>query len=101
MNVHKNARLAAHSRADLVRHVPDDGQPRKVVAAAFGVDTKTVGKCKRFRSEGPPGLADRSSRPKALRRPTPVDTVEQIIALRRQRWMGQQVARDAKVSPPR
>ncbi|QTN19005.1 IS481 family transposase [Brevundimonas sp. AJA228-03] len=100
MNVHENARLTAHSRADLVRRVVDQGQPRKVVAAAFGVDPKTVGKwVNRFRTEGTAGLRDRSSRPHRLRAPTPTGVQEQIIALRRQRFTGQQIARDAKVSP--
>jgi len=44
MNVHENARLTAHGRAGLVRRVLDHGQPRMVVAAAFGIDPKTVGK---------------------------------------------------------
>ena len=100
MNVHENARLTAHSRAELVRRVVDQGQPRKVVAAAFGVDPKTVGKwVNRFRTEGAAGLTDRSSRPHRLRAPTPTGVQEQIIALRRQRFTGQQIARDAKVSP--
>ena len=100
MNVHKNARLTAHSRAALVRRVLDEGQPPKAVATAFGVDVKTVGKwVGRFRSEGPPGLADRSSRPRRLRRPTSPQTQERIIALRRQRWTGQQIAQETKVSP--
>jgi transposase InsO family protein len=99
MNVHKNARLTAHSRAEVARRVLE-GQTPKAVATAFGVDVKTVAKwVKRFRSEGPLGLADRSSRPKALRQPTPAETVEQIIDLRRRRWTGQQIAREAKVSP--
>jgi transposase InsO family protein len=99
MNVHKNARLTAHSRAALVRRVLDEGQPVKAVATAFGVDIKTVGKwVKRFRSEGP-GLTDRSSRPRTLRRPTPLQTQDQIIALRRQRWTGRQIAKETKVSP--
>ncbi|QTN20644.1 IS481 family transposase [Brevundimonas sp. AJA228-03] len=99
MNVHENARLTAHSRADLVRRVVDQGQPRKVVAAAFGVDPKTVGKwVNRFRTEGTAGL-------RIVRRvrtgcgPRPTGVQEQIIALRRQRFTGQQIARDAKVSP--
>jgi len=100
MNVHKNARLTAHSRGALVRRVLDELQPLKAVATAFGVDLKTVRKwVGRFRSEGPAGLADRSSRPRTLRRPTPVLTQERIIALRRQRWTGQQIARAAGVSP--
>lgn len=100
MNVHKNARLTAHSRAELVRRVLEEGQPPKAVATAFGVDVKTVRKwVERFLCEGPAGLADRSSRPKTLRRPTPLQTQEQIIALRRQRWTGQQIAQQAQVSP--
>ena len=100
MNVHENARLTAHSRAELVRRVLDQGQPCKVVAAAFGVDPKTVGKwVNRFRAEGAAGLADRSSRPHRLRAPTPPEVRERIITLRRQRFTGQQIARDAKVSP--
>ena len=100
MNVHKNARLTAHSRAEVVRRVLQEGQSRKAVAAAFGVDATTVGKwVRRFRSEGAAGLLDRSSRPKTLRQPTPAQTIEQIIGLRRQRWSGQQIAREAKVSP--
>jgi transposase InsO family protein len=43
-------------------------------------------------------LADRSSRPRTLRRPTPLPTQERIIALRRQRWTGQQIAQEAGVS---
>jgi transposase InsO family protein len=100
MNVHKNARLTVHSRAELVRRVLDEGQSRKVVATAFGVDAATVSKwIERFRSEGPAGLVDRSSRPKTLRHPTPASTAEWIVALRRQRWTGQQIAKEAKVSP--
>lgn len=100
MNVHKNARLTAHSRAELVRRVLNAGQPRKVVAAAFGVDPKTVGKwVNRFRAEGPAGLTDRSSRPHRLRAPTSPEVQERIIALRRQRFTGQQIACETTVSP--
>ena len=99
MNVHKNARLTEHSRAELVRRVRA-GQPPKAVAMAFGVDVKTVGKwVKRFEAEGPGGLADRSSRPHRLHRPTPAETVDRIIALRRQRFCGRQIAKDTGVSP--
>ena len=99
MNVHKNARLTVHSRAELVGRVLR-GRTPKAVAMAFGVDVKTVRKwVERFRSEGPTGLADRSSRPNALRRPTPPQTQELIIALRRQRWTGQQIANQTNVSP--
>ena len=72
MDIHKNARLTPHSRAELVRRVLEERQTRKAVAAAFGVCTKTVGKwLKRFQAEGPEGLQDRSSRPHRLRRARP------------------------------
>jgi transposase InsO family protein len=70
------------------------------VATAFGVDLKTVGKwVARFKAQGAAGLQDRSSRPHRLREPTPPETVEQIVALRRQRFTGQQIAQQTGVSP--
>lgn len=73
MNVHKNARLTAHSRADLMGQVLRQRQSRQVVVAAFGVDPGTVGKwVDRFRQQGAADLADRSSRPRRLRCLTPV-----------------------------
>src|SRR5215211_260527 len=63
MNVHQNARLTPHSRAELVRRVVVEGQTPTAVAAAFGVTVKTVRKwVARFQTEGVKGLHDRSSR---------------------------------------
>jgi transposase len=94
MDFHQNARLTPHGRAELVRRVLVIGQAPKAVAAAFGVDAKTVNKwCARFQDEGAAGLVDRSSRPHRLRQPTPDATLEQIAALRRQRWTGGQIAK--------
>ena len=99
MDIHQNARLTPHGRAVLVRRVLE-GQAPKAVAAAFGVDVKTVNKwCARFRDEGAAGLVDRSSRPHRLRQPTPDATLEQIATLRRQRWPGDQIAQQVGVSP--
>src|SRR5215216_2858922 len=100
MNVHQNARLTPHSRAELVRRVVVEGQTPKAVAAAFGVAVKTVRKwVARFQTEGVNGLHDRSSRPHHLHRPTPAATVATIEALRRQRWTGQQIAAAVGVAP--
>lgn len=100
MNVHKNARTTMRSRAELVRRVLEAKQSPKAVATAFGVDVKTVYKwMARFRTEGPRGLEDRSSRPHRLNRPTPRPVVDQIVELRRQRLTGQQIARQVRVSP--
>jgi transposase InsO family protein len=99
MNLHKNARTTPASRAELVRRVLEEGQPVKMVAAAFGVDVKTAYKwVERFEAEGPKGLEDRSSRPHRLREPTPSAVVERIIALRRERRTGEQIARETGVS---
>ena len=99
MNVHQNARLTRHSRAELVRRVLVDRQPRAAVAAAFGVSVRTVAKwVGRYEVEGEAGLADRSSRPHRLRAATPEAVVARIEALRRQRWTGKQIACELGVS---
>ncbi len=83
----------------MVRRVLDECQTPGVAAKAFGVDLKTVKKwVARFEAEGPAGLEDRSSRPKRLREPTPSETVERIIALRRERLPGKQIAAETGVS---
>lgn len=100
MNIHKNARLTPHSRAELVRRVLVAGQAPMAVATAMGVTGKTVAKwVARYMAEGPAGLVDRSSRPHCLYRPTPEATAERIEALRRQRWTGKQIAQETGVSP--
>ena len=99
MNVHKNARLTPHSRAELVRRVLQENQRPDVVAGAMGVSVRTVAKwLARFRTEGTAGLADRSSRPQRLRDPTPPAVAKQIEHLRRQRFTGKQIAKEAGVS---
>jgi transposase InsO family protein len=100
MNIHKNARLTPHSRAELVRRVVDEGHTPKAVATAFGVCVKTVRKwVGRHGAEGAGGLSDRSSRPHRLHRPTPQAVVEQVEQLRRQRYTGKQIAAELRISP--
>lgn len=100
MDVHKNARLTVHSRADLVARIMVGQQPVRQVANAFGISIKTALKwVGRFKAEGLAGLADRSSRPHQLNRPTPDRTIEAIIALRRQRFTGKHIALELGVSP--
>ena len=52
----------------------------------------------RRREAGVEGLSDRSSRPRRLRRPTPQAKIDDIIALRRQRFTGKHIAKVAGVS---
>jgi transposase InsO family protein len=76
-----------------------EGQAPIAVARAFGVELKTGKKwVARFEAEGLDGLEDRSSRPHRLRGPTPPGTVERIIALRRERLPGKQIAAETGVS---
>ena len=100
MDIHKNARLTPHSRAELVRRVLIERRSPKAVAAAFGVCVKAVRKwVGRFLAEGEAGLTDRSSRPNRLRQPTPQAVVDEIERLRRERWTGKQIAAETDVSP--
>jgi transposase len=100
MNSHKNARLTALGRAELVHRVVDPGQLARQVAAALGVCVKTVRKwVGRFEAEGVAGLCDRPSRPHKLYRPTPDEVVDRIAALRRERWTGKNIADELGVSP--
>lgn len=100
MDIHKNARLTPHSRADLVRRVLVEGQTAKAVAAAFGICERTVRKwVARYQAEGKAGLVDRSSRPERFYRPTPPEMVERVAMLRRQRWTGCQIAVETGLSP--
>ena len=99
MNIHKNARLTRHGRALIVGQV-ERGQTPEAVGVAVGVCARTVRKwVARYRSEGLAGLADRSSRPHRLHRPTPAAIVEKVEALRRQRFTGKQIAVEVGVSP--
>ena len=99
MNLHQNARLTPHGREWIVR-LAQSGQTAQAIAAAVGVCPRTVRKwIERFRTEGLAGLADRSSRPHRLHRPTLAEVIERIEALRRQRWTGKQIAQVTGVSP--
>jgi transposase InsO family protein len=98
MNIHNNARLTPVGRERLARAVLS-GQTPEAAARAAGVCPRTARKwVARFKAEGWAGLQDRSSRPHRLNRPTPPGTIEQIVALRRQRFTGKHIARELKVS---
>ena len=93
MNIHKNARLTPVRREEMSLAVIGRRLSRAQAAQAYGVSLKTVAKwVRRFQQEGGAGMVDRSSRPRTVYRPTPAKTVEQIIALRRQRLCGKHIA---------
>lgn len=87
MNSHKHARLTPSGRALLVHRVRVLAWTVVAAAQAAGVSERTAYKwLARFKTEGPAGLTDRSSRP--LHSPTQLSQTErsQLQALRRQRW---------------
>ncbi len=94
MKIHKSARTKPNSRAEIARRVILEGQALGAVAAAFGVCLKTVGKlvtC--FKSGGLEALADRSSRPHCLHKPTPQGVREGVIDVRRLHRLGCEIVR--------
>jgi len=99
MNVHKNARLTPLGRERLVRLILEGRRPATVAREA-GISERTARKwLARFKAEGIRGLADRSSRPRRLNRPTPEPVVERIGLLRRSRMTGRQIAQETGISP--
>jgi transposase InsO family protein len=99
MNIHKNARLTPYGRELIVRQI-ESGQTPEAAARAAGVCPRTAHKwLARFKAEGIEGLKDRSSRPHRLRKPTPAAIVAKVEVLRRQRFIGKQIAADLGISP--
>jgi len=93
MNIHQRAALTPFRREQMVLAVLVDGLSRKDAAAAFRVSPRTVSKwIARYRSDGVAALQDRSSRPKRLRRPTPLLRQDEVIALRRQKLTGYHIS---------
>lgn len=85
---HPRARLNVLGRELLVTRVEILGWPVATAAEAQGISRATGYKwVRRFRAEGSPGLADRSSRPHRSPRATPAAEVEGILAARAKwRW---------------
>jgi transposase InsO family protein len=99
MDIHKNARLTLRSRELLVQFVLD-GHSFSAAARRFPVTPKTAAKwVRRFRTLGPEGLGDSSSRPHCSPRATPAELVNRVIELRRQHTPGYQIARATGLSP--
>ena len=93
MNSHKNARLGFTGRVCLVERVVHDGWSAAQAALAFSVSARTVRKwLARFRTEGQPGLRDRSSRPHHSPRRTRAALERRITARRERRETGAQIA---------
>jgi transposase InsO family protein len=99
MDYHQNARLTIHSREQLAKIVVERGCTLKAAAAAFHVSAKTASKwVGRYREQGAAGLRDRSSRPHRSPRRTPSSLLEGVLALRRRRRNGWQIAGELHLS---
>jgi transposase InsO family protein len=99
MNAHSGAKLTPLSRAEMIRRILHLQQPVAEVAAGFGVSERTAFKwLARFRREGLAGLQDRSSRPLCSPRTTHPLRVARVLALRRRKLPGFQIARATKLS---
>jgi transposase InsO family protein len=93
MKLHRNAALSWSGRRRLAERVVVDGWTLKAAAEAAGVSVRCARKwVLRYRQEGEPGLHDRSSAPKRVANRTPPERVETIVALRRLRFSGPEIA---------
>lgn len=99
MDYHHHARLTIHSREQLARKVLERRRSLRQAALEYGLSRQTAGKwVRRFREQGEAGLEDRSSRPHRAPRRTSPELVEQVAALRRQRWTGVRIAQSTGLS---
>jgi transposase InsO family protein len=93
MKVHANAPLGPKGRLTMVRRVVDQRWSLTAAAEAAGVSDRTCAKwVRRYRAEGEAGLLDRSSAPRSIPHRTPDELVEVIVALRRLRMTGAEIA---------
>lgn len=93
MRLHGNAKTCPHSRLLIVTRVQDEGWSLPAAAEAAGVSARTAAKwLARYRSEGRPGLRDRSSAPHRLPHRTPASRERAIVALRRLRMTAAEIA---------
>ena len=100
MNIHKNARLTPLRREEMALSVIEGRLSKAHAARTYGVSAKIVARwVARFRAEGRDGMVDRSSRPKVMPGMTEQAVADRIVALRRQRWTGKRIAKEAGVSP--
>jgi transposase InsO family protein len=93
MKLHANAALSLNGRRLLCRRVVDEGWRLTEAAAAAEVSLRCARKwVARYRAEGELGLFDRSSAATRVANRTPDDRVHAIVALRRLRFTGPEIA---------
>lgn len=86
---HGMPRLNVYGRVLIVRRVVEEGWAPAAAAESLGISRATAYKwLRRFRDEGPAGLADRSSRPHRSPRRLAGAVEQEILELRRERKLG-------------
>ncbi len=99
MDYHHNARLLIRGREELANSVLEGRLSLREAAAERGLSRQSAAKwVRRFRLEGTPGLADRSSRPHRSPHSTSAQMAGQVEQLRRQRWTGVRIAQTTGLS---
>jgi transposase InsO family protein/transposase len=93
MKVHANAALGPKGRLTMVLRVVEQGWSVAEAAEAAGVSGRTCSKwVARYRSGGQVGLVDRSSAPRTVANRTDERAIAVIVALRRIRFTGPEIA---------
>jgi transposase InsO family protein len=93
MKLHRNAKLSVKGRELLVERIEREGWSLTKAAEAAGVSDRTARKwLARHRAVGLVGLLDRSSAPAVVANRTDERRVEVIVALRRVRMTGAEIA---------
>src|SRR3954451_15948857 len=93
MKLHRNAALSWNGRRRLVERVVVEGATLKAAAQAAGVSVRCARKwVGRYRADGGLGLLDRSSAPVRVANRTAPERVKVIVALRRLRFTGAEIA---------
>ncbi len=86
---HANAALTPRARLRLARLIVDQGWTCSTAAKMFMVAPRTARKwADRYRTEGPAGMVDRSSRPRRSPTKTTQSVVRQIVRLRWRHRLG-------------
>ena len=93
MRLHGNAALSWSGRRRLAERVVVEGWTLTAAAEAAGVSLRCPRKwAGRYRLEGEGGLLDRPSRPRRVANRTPEERIRLIVAMRRLRFTGPEIA---------
>ena len=98
MRLHPNAKLTPSQRKLLVRRIRNEKWTVTEAAEAAGVSRHTAHKwLRRFDSEGPAGLEDRSSRPHRIARRTAPRALQKIERLRRKKRTAWEISEETGI----